>query len=164
YRIVAILDYLIILRAKITSCRCVDSPILRSLLKKFEKMKGSTFDADKGYDADANFKRIFDLLMRPNIKQRELQKGPKGMCHKRLRFRSKAKKMFDEGVYHYRGMIEAIFGAEESDNHNLYTRFRIKENSERWGKILAIGWNIKVLNRLKSANSLSIVLTPTVRN
>jgi hypothetical protein len=70
--------------------------------------------------------------------------------------------MFDVGVYHYRGMIEAIFGAEETDNHNLYTRFRIKENQERWGKILAIGWNLKVLNRLQSAKSLGIEMKPTV--
>jgi hypothetical protein len=126
YHVVAILDYLIILRAKITSERRNDSPVLRNLLKKFQKMKGSIFNADKGYDAEANFKRVFELLMIPNIKQRELQKGPKGVGHKRLHFRMKAKKLFDEGVYHYRGMIEAIFGAEETDNHNLYTRFRIK--------------------------------------
>jgi hypothetical protein len=107
YHIVAILDYLIILRAKITSERRNDSPVLRSLLNKFQKMKGSVFDADKGYDAEANFKRVFELLMLPNIKQRELQKGPKGAGRKRLRYRSKAMKMFDEGIYHYRGMIEA---------------------------------------------------------
>jgi hypothetical protein len=39
-----------------------------------------------------------------NIKQRELQKGP---GRKRLHNRMEAKKMFDEEVYHYRGMIEA---------------------------------------------------------
>jgi hypothetical protein len=164
YHIVAILDYLIILRAKITSERRNDSPVLRSLLKKFQKMKGSVFDADKGYDAEANFKRVFELLMIPNIKQRELQKGPKGVGRKRLRYRSKAKKMFDEEVYHYRGMIEAIFGAEESDNHSLKTRFRIRDNRERWGKILPIGWNLKVLNRLQSAKSLGIEIKPTIRN
>jgi hypothetical protein len=54
YHIVAILDYLIILlRAKITSERRNDSPVLRNLLKKFQKMKGSVFNADKGYDAEA---------------------------------------------------------------------------------------------------------------
>ncbi len=164
YHIVAILDYLIILRAKITSQRRSDSPVLRSLLKKFEKMKGSIFDADRGYDGEANFKLVFELLMLPNIKQRLLQKGPKGVGHKRLRYRSKAKKMFDEGVYHYRGMIEAIFGAEETDNHNLNTAFRIKENQERWGKILAIGWNLKVLNRLHAAKSLGIEVKPTICN
>ena len=164
YHIVAILDYLVILRAKITSDRCADSPVLRSLLKNFRRMKGSVFDADRGYDAEANFKRVFELLMLPNIKQRLMQKGPKGSGHKRLLFRSKAKKMFDESVYHYRGMIEAIFGAEETDGHNLNTRFRITENQERWGRILAIGWNLKVLNRLHSAKQLGIAIMPTARN
>jgi hypothetical protein len=41
---------------------------------------------------------------------------------------------------------QAIFGAEESDGPNLNTRFRTKENQKRRGKILAIGWNLKVLN------------------
>jgi hypothetical protein len=130
-------------------------------------MKGSIFNADRGYDGEANFKRVFELLMIPNIKQRELQKGSKGPGHKKLHYRMDATKkiMFDEEeVYHYRGMIEAIFGAEESDGHNLNTRFRIKENQERWGKMLAIGWNLKVLNRLQSAKSLGINVAPTIRN
>lgn len=164
YHIVAILDYLIILRAKITSGHSSDSPVLRCLLKKFKKMQGSIFNADRGYDAELNFKRIFELLMLPNIKQRELQKGPRGMGHKRPHYRSRAKKMFDIEKYHYRGMVEAIFGAEETDNHNLYTRFRIKVNQEKWGKILAIGWNLKVLNRMQSAKSLGIMIAPTIRN
>ncbi|MHB8566705.1 MAG: hypothetical protein ACYC7D_08175 [Nitrososphaerales archaeon] len=69
--------------------------------------------------------------MIPNIKQRLLQKGPKGPGHKRLFYRSRAAKIFDEGTYHYRGMIEAIFGAEETVGHNLKTRFRITKNRER---------------------------------
>lgn len=72
--------------------------------------------------------------------------------------------MFDIEKYHYRGMIKAIFGAEETDNHNLKTKFRIKENQEKWGKILAIGWNLKVLNRLRSANILGINIASTIRN
>lgn len=163
YHIVAILDYLIILKAKITSERCHDSPVLASLLKHFRKMKGSIFNADKGYDAEANFKRVFELLMVPNIKQRLARKGPRGAGRRRLRYRSRAAGIFDEGTYHYRGMIESIFGAEETDGH-LSTRFRITENQERWGKILAIGWNLKVLNRLESAKILGIRIAPTIRN
>ena len=164
YHIVAILDYLIVLKAKITSEHLADSPVLRSLLKKFKKMKGSVFDADKGYDAEENFKRVFELMMLPNIKQRVILRAPLGRGHKRHPYRSKARTIFDEGRYHYRGMIEAIFGAEESDGHNLKTLFRIKENQERWGKMLAIGWNLKVQNRLESARSLGIEVKPTVRN
>ncbi|MHB8566706.1 MAG: transposase [Nitrososphaerales archaeon] len=48
YHIVAILDYLIILKAKTTSEHRNDSPVLRSLLNKFQNMKGSAFNADKG--------------------------------------------------------------------------------------------------------------------
>lgn len=32
------------------------------------------------------------------------------------------------------------------------------------GKILAIGWNLRVLNRLRSANQLGTAALPTVRN
>jgi hypothetical protein len=74
-------------------------------------MKGSVFiNADRGYDAEAAnfFKRIFELLMiLTNIKQRELQKGPRGPGRKRFHNRMEGKKMFDEEVHHYRGMIEA---------------------------------------------------------
>jgi hypothetical protein len=36
------------------------------------------FKADRGYDADANFRWIFELLMFPNINQSEhLKEGPK---------------------------------------------------------------------------------------
>jgi hypothetical protein len=164
YHIVAILDYLIILRASITSERRNDSRVLRELLKKFQKMKGSIFNADKGYDAEVNFRRVSELLMLPNIKQRDLQRGPKGAGHKRLYYRTRAAKIFDEGTYHYRGMIEAIFGAEESDGHNLQTKFRIAENQQKWGKILAIGWNLKLLNRLHCARLKGIELVPIVRN
>ncbi len=150
YHIVAILDYLIILKAKATSSRTSDSPVLRSLLKNFQKMKGSIFTADKEYDAEANFKQ---KLMHPNIKRRLIQKGPKGKGRERLRYRSRAAKIFDEGTYHYRGMIEAIFGAEETDGHILTTWFRIRKNHEIWGKILAIGWNLGVEQVAKSEST-----------
>jgi hypothetical protein len=50
----------------------------------------------------------------------------------------KASKDFDEPTYHHRGLIEAIFGGEESNNHKLKTRFR-KEHQEKWGQVIAIG-------------------------
>ncbi len=91
YHIVAILDYLIILKAKVTSYRCADSPVLRSLMKNFQKMKGSVFDADRGYDAELNFKRVFELLMLPNIKQRLMQKGPKGKGSQKIALQEQSK-------------------------------------------------------------------------
>jgi len=76
----------------------------------------------------------------------------------------KASKEFDEQTYHYRGLIEAIFGAEESDNHKLQTRFRIKEHQEKWGQILAIGWNLKTLNRIRCTKQLKITPKPILHN
>jgi DDE family transposase len=164
YHIVAILDHLIILRARVTSYRVHDSPVLRSMLKRFHSFPGSIFNADRGFDAEANFKRLHQLLMRANIKQIARQKGPKGKGRKRLHYRSRAAKEFDQTIYRWRGMIEAIFGAEESDGHNLRTRFRKDENRERWGPIMAIGWNLKILNRLRWTRTLGIEVTSIIRN
>jgi len=164
YHIIAILDHLIILKAKITSYRCADSLILRSMLKAFRALPGSIFNGDTAYDAELNFQRIYQLSMHPNIKQRTIQNGKKGKGRKRLHYRSRAAKEFDEELYHYRGIVEAIFGAEESDEHNLRTRFRLREHREKWGQILAIGWNLKVLNRLRCTRHLGIEVTPLIRN
>src|SRR5438132_315826 len=90
--------------------------------------------------------------------------GPRGKGHKRLHYRSRAAKEFDQSTYRWRGMIEAIFGAEESDEHNLRTRFRTEENWERWGIILAMGWNLKVLNRLRCRKMLGMGVASIVRN
>jgi len=163
YHIIAILDHLIILKARITSYRCADSPILRSMLKAFRALPDSIFNGDAAYDADLNFQRIYQLLMHPNIKQRTIQSGKKGKGRKRLHYRSRASKEFDEELYRYRGMVEAIFGAEESDEHNLRTRLRIREHREKWGQIIAIGWNLKVLNRLRCTKHLGIEVTPLIR-
>jgi hypothetical protein len=164
YHIIAILDHLIILKARVTSYRASDCRTLKDLLESFISLPGCIFNADKGFDAEYNFKRIYELLMHPNIKQAEKQKGPKGKGHKRLRYRSRAKGEFDPSLYRWRGMIEAIFGAEESDEHNLRTSFRKEENRERWGIILAMGWNLKVLNRLRCGRMLGMEVTSIVRN
>jgi hypothetical protein len=62
-------------------------------------------------------------------------------------------------------MIEAIFGAEESGgHHNLKTRFRKDGNRARWGPIMALGWNLKVLNRLRWSRALGMEVTSIVHN
>jgi len=164
YHIIAILDHLIILRARVTSYHVGDSPTLRSMLRWFPRFPGSIFDADRGFDAEKNFERLYQLLMHPNIKQIARQKGPKGRGHTRLRCRSRAAKEFNPSIYRWRGMIEAIFGAEESDGHRLRTRFRKDENRERWGPIMAIGWNLKILNRLRWTRTLGMEVTSIIRN
>jgi hypothetical protein len=73
---------------------------------------------------------------------------------KRLKHMMKASKEFDEQTYHHKSMVEAIFGAEECDEHKLKTRFRIKEHQEKWGQILAIGWSVKTLNRIRCTKQL----------
>jgi hypothetical protein len=164
YHIVAILDHLIILRARVTSYRAADSQVLRSMLKHFPSLPGSVFDADRGFDAEYIFERLYGLLMRPNVKQREMRKGTVGAVHKKLRFRNMASNEFDSVIYRWRGMIEAIFGAEESGGHNLRTRFRKDQNRERWGIILATAWNLRVLNRLRCTKRLGMEVMSIIRN
>ena len=52
---------------------------------------------------------------------------------------------------HQRGIIEGVFGGEESKRHQLHCRFILPDNRRRFGKIRAIAWNIKVLNRFRCA-------------
>lgn len=66
-------------------------------------------------------------------------------------YRSRAARIFNEEGYHQRGMIEGIFGGEESKRHQLHCRFIRPDNRHRLGKIRAIAWNIKVLNRFRCA-------------
>ena len=87
----------------------------------------------------------------PNIKQRTNAKKGKN--------RKKAAKIFNVSIYHYRGLIEGIFGAEEIKHHQLYCRFRLKNNQKRFGLIKSIGWNLEVLNRLQCANKLGLKIT-----
>ena len=73
----------------------------------------------------------------PNIKQRTNAKKGKN--------RKKVAKIFNASIYHYRGLIEGIFGAEEIKHHQSYCRFRLKNNQKRFGLIKSIGWNLEVL-------------------
>jgi hypothetical protein len=154
WHITAVLDHLVILSARTTSKRTHDSPVLRTMLNKLKKygvdLAGSIFNADRGYDAEDNCKSVFGMDMLPNIKQK-INARNKG---ERMKYRRKASKLFNVPVYHYRGLIEGIFGAEETEHHQLYCRFRLKNNQKRFGVIKALGWNMEVLNRLQCANKL----------
>ena len=148
------LDHLIILSSRITVKTTHDSPVLKTMLNRMRNLgidlKGSIFDADKGYDSDERCRQVFEMQMLPNISQRKNATN----CNKR--FRRKAAKIFDVTVYQYRGLIEGIFGVEESQHHQLYCRFKNKTNQQRFGQIKSIGWNLEVLNRLQCANRLQI--------
>src|SRR5215211_4153301 len=96
-------------------------------LKKYGiNLAGSIFNADSGYDGENNYKSIFMMNMFPNIKQR-INARNEG---KNMKYRKKASEIFNISLYHYRGLIEGIFGAEETAHHHhqLYCRFRLKNN------------------------------------
>ncbi len=62
--------------------------------------------------------------------QTKKQNAKKGKNRKK-----KAAKIFNASIYHYRGLIEGIFGAEEIKHHQSYCRFRLKNNQKRFGLI-----------------------------
>lgn len=117
WHVTAILDNLIILNTRVTSKKTHDSPVLRTMLNRLKKcgvdLAGSIFNADRGYDGEKNFQSIFGMEMLPNIKQR-INARNKG---KNREYRKKASKIFNISLYHYRGLIEGIFGAEETEHH-----------------------------------------------
>ncbi len=113
-------------------------------------LDGSIMNADGAYDGESNYEKLYNMDIHPNIRQRE------GSVNKILRYRKKASKEFDLDVYHYRGLIEGIFGAEEKADHQLHCRSMIKQNQRRFGIIRAVGWNARVLNRIQCAKSLGI--------
>lgn len=79
---------------------------------------------------------------------------------KNKKYRRKATGKFNVLVYRYRGLIEGIFGAEETKHHHLYCKFIFKNNQKRFGLIKSIGWNLEVLSRLQCANKMGIKATP----
>lgn len=159
WHVIAVLDHLVILNVRTTNKNTHDSPVFRTMLNRLKKyginLAGSIFNADSGYDGENNYKSIFMMNMFPNIKQRINAKN-KG---KNMKYRKKASEIFNISLYHYRGLIEGIFGAEETAHHHLYCRFRLKNNQKRFGLIMGIGWNLCVLNRLQCAKRLEIKIT-----
>lgn len=120
WHVIAVLDHLVILSLRTTNKNTHDSPVLRTMLNRLKKygihIAGSIFNADSGYDGENNYKSIFMMNMFPNIKQR-INARNKG---KNRKYRKKASEIFNISLYHYRGLIEGIFGAEERAHHQLY--------------------------------------------
>lgn len=77
--------------------------MLKSVKRVFD-LDGSTMNADSAYDK-ANYKLLYSMNIHPNIKQR------RSSTNKILKYRKRASKEFDKDIYHYRGLIEGIFGA-----------------------------------------------------
>ncbi len=72
----------------------------------------STFHADRGYGSNYNCQILFETGIALNIKQRS------SSVNRGKPYRGGAAKIFDE-EYHQRGMIEGIFGGEESKRRQL---------------------------------------------
>ena len=127
WHVTVILDHLIILSTRLTSKKTHDSPVLRTMLNRLKKygvdLAGSIFNADKAYDGERNFESLFGICVLPNIKQRTNAKKGKN--------RKKVAKIFDASIYHYRGLIEGIFGAEEAEASSALLQIQIKEQSEK---------------------------------
>ena len=147
YHIVAVLGLQIILESEITPGNVSDTAMLPPMLSEMERQSlspgPSVFHADRGYDSNHNCQMLFERGIIPNIKQRG------GAVNSGKPYRSRAAKIFDGEEYHQRGMIEGVFGGAESKRHQLHYRFILPDNRRRFGKIRAIAWNIKVLNRLR---------------
>ena len=88
--------------------------------------------------------------MTPNIKQKD------DAARTSKEFRKKASEIFDANLYKKSGIIEGIFGAEETKGHRLLCRFRKTSTRRRFGLCKAIGWNLEVLNRIECAAKIGI--------
>jgi hypothetical protein len=106
---------------------------------------------------------LYGLQMLPNIKQRGPPDEGEKEAHKRLRFRISGRGVRSPALP-LQGDGGVVFGAEETDEHRLRTRFRKEENRERWGPVMAVGWNLKVLNRLRCGRILGMEVMPLIRN
>ena len=159
YHVTAVLGLQVILEAVITPGNANDGKVLRVMLDGMRRHgpepAPSLFNADRGYDSDENFRMLFGMSMIPNIKQRR-HPAHGGRSNRGKPSRSRAAGIFNSDEYGQRGMIEGIFGGEESKRHQLHCRLIREDNRLRFGKIRAIAWNIKVLNRFRCARRLRI--------
>ena len=159
YHVTAILGLQIVLDSRITPSDTHDTKVLGPMMETIKEQEldigPSTHSCDTAYDAEKNFKLLFEHKLNPNIRQRPPGKNPEKSKHDTPN-RAKGAEMFDPVEYAKRDMIEGIFGAEEAKNHQLHCRFIKEGNMRRFGKIRGIGWNIKVLNRLRCSKELGI--------
>ena len=96
----------------------------------------STHSCDTAYDAEENFKLLFEHKLDPNIRQRPPDKNPEKSTD--IPNRAKGAELFGPVEYMKRDMIGGIFGAEGAKNHQLHCRFIKEGNMRRFGKIRGI--------------------------
>lgn len=131
---------LVIKKAVITQGDANDSPVFRNkLVTNVKFVKGKRMHMDKGYDAEENMKKCFELGLIPNIVERKKNSG--GLV------RAKARKLYDDELRKMvRGLIEGIFGGLETAFGNK-TRRRKPKCIEIFDTILALTHNIKTYFR-----------------
>lgn len=155
YHITAITGHQIVIGAYVTASNVSDMVMLPEMIEQiprnYPQLVGRIVNADRGYDSDHNCEKTFESGMIPNIKQRRPASGSTRTNRGRPS-RRKAAKIYDPQMYKQRSLIEGIFGAEETKNHRLYCRMRLDENRKRFGKIMAIAWNIRTLNKFICAH------------
>ena len=154
YHIVAALGLQTIMASETTPSNVNDStmlPVMPDAMEQQDLDPGqSALNADRGYDSDRNCGKVLGMGMIPSIKQR------KDAVNRGKPSRRKAARLFDQDEYRKRGMIEGVFGAEETKRHQLHCRFIREDNRLRFARIRAIAWNIKVINRFECASKLRI--------
>ncbi len=143
----------VILACRITLDKMADTAVLRSLLQKIGKIglgfSYYIFNAARGYDSDENARLVKEYGMKPSIKLRG-----SAVCTKMKHSKESVKA--DPKSYKTRGMIEGIFGAEETENRRLMCRFRKASTRRRFSLCKAVGWNLEALNRFECAASFGM--------
>lgn len=135
YYIVGVLGLQIILESETIPDNINDMTLLPSMLDEMRRpclLPGpSVFHADRRHDLNYNYQTLFEMGITSNTKQRS------GSINRGKSYRSRKTKILDEEC-HQRGMIESIFGGEESKHHQLHYRFIQLDNRHRFGKIRTI--------------------------
>ena len=136
YHIAAVLGLQIVLAALGTPSNVNDTVMLRTMLAEIRRRvfgsSGRRFNADRGYDSDANYGVVFLHGMIPNIKQR------KDAANRGKPSRKKAAGLFNPDEYRLRTLMEGIFGAEETRGHQLHYRLVRADNRGRFAKGRAV--------------------------
>lgn len=163
YHTAAITGHQIMLAAEITDSNVSDMVMLPDMTTElgedYPELQGRYLNADKGYDSDENVHAVKASGFEPNIKQRTHAGNPDN-ANRDKPHRKEAAKQFDPVAYDERSLIEGIYGAEETKNHNLHCKMRKTDNRRRFGKVRVICWNLKVLNRFICAHRLGYVIPP----
>ena len=117
YHVTAILGLQIVLDSRIAPSNTHDTKVLGPMIETISEqeldMGPSTHSCDTAYDAEENFKLLFEHKLDPNIRQRPPGKNPEKSTMD-MPNRAKGAELFDPVECMKRNMIEGIFGAEEA--------------------------------------------------